>query len=51
MGALRGLVGLITLADGRVYAAAVFLAGATLELAAGEALIADVGRAMIRGMG
>ncbi len=43
-------VGIFTLADRRSYALAVFLAGSTLELAAREAIIADVARAAVRGV-
>ncbi|RAK58537.1 serine hydrolase [Phenylobacterium hankyongense] len=44
-------VGIVTLPDKRAYAAAVFLSGSTLDDAARDAAIADVARAMIRGVG
>ena len=43
-------LGLITLPDKRRYAVVVFLAGSPLDPAARDALIADVGRAVIRGV-
>lgn len=42
--------GVFVLPDGRRYAAAVFLRGATLGEAGGAALLADVARAMVRGV-
>lgn len=44
-------VGLFTLADGRVYALAVFLSGSTLEEAARDRLIAQVTAAAVRAVG
>lgn len=44
-------VGLVTLADGRSYALAVFLAGSTLDADARDALIADVTRAAVKAVG
>ncbi|WP_245620167.1 class A beta-lactamase [Phenylobacterium immobile] len=44
-------VGLITLADGRRYAAAVFLSGASLDDDARDAAIAELGRGMIKSLG
>jgi beta-lactamase class A len=44
-------VGIITLPDGRAYALAVFLSGATLDEAGREAVIADVARAVVRAVG
>jgi beta-lactamase class A len=43
-------VGLITLPDKRRYAVVVFLAGSPLDEARRDAVIADVGRAVIRGV-
>lgn len=43
-------VGIITLADGRHYALAVFLSGAKLDDAGREAIIADVARAAVKGV-
>jgi beta-lactamase class A len=44
-------VGIITLPDGRSYALAVYLSGATLNAAGREAVIADVTRAVVRAVG
>ena len=44
-------IGLITLADGRQYAVAVFLSGSTLPEAEREAIIADVARAVSAAVG
>lgn len=44
-------IGLITLADGRRYAVAVFLSGSTLAEAEREAIIADVARGIARAVG
>ncbi|MEO8115716.1 MAG: class A beta-lactamase [Phenylobacterium sp.] len=44
-------VGIFTLADGRKYAAAVFLSGSTLDDAGRDAVIAEVAHAMVRGIG
>jgi beta-lactamase class A len=43
-------VGIVTLPDGRRYAVAVFLSGSTLEDARRDAVIADVARAVTRGI-
>ena len=43
-------VGIFTLPDRRSYALAVFLAGSTLDEAARDALIAEVGRAAVKGV-
>jgi len=43
-------VGLVTLKDARVYAIAVFLAGAALDSAGCDQLIADLGAALMRGV-
>jgi beta-lactamase class A len=44
-------VGIIVLPDRRAYALAVFLAGSTADLPHREALIADVARAAVKGVG
>ena len=44
-------IGIVTLADGRRYAVAVFLSGATLDAADREKILADVARAVTRGVG
>ncbi|MES2724562.1 MAG: class A beta-lactamase [Pseudomonadota bacterium] len=44
-------IGIVTLADGRRYAVAVFLSGSTLDAAAREKILADVARAVTRGVG
>lgn len=44
-------VGLIILADGRRYAAAVFLSGSSLDAAGRDSVIAEVGRTMIKSLG
>ncbi|MBP7815696.1 MAG: class A beta-lactamase [Phenylobacterium sp.] len=43
-------MGIVTLADGRRYAVAVFLSGSTLGDAANEKVLADVARAVTRGV-
>ncbi len=44
-------IGLVTLADGRRYAVAVFLSGSPLDAAAREAVIADFARLAVRAAG
>lgn len=44
-------MGLIVLADGRRYAAAVFLSGSGLDAAGRDGLVAELGRAMIKSLG
>ena len=44
-------VGIFTLADKRSYAIAAFLSGSTLDEAGRDAIIADVARAAVRGVG
>ncbi len=44
-------VGIFTLSDKRSYALAVFLAGSTLDDVARDALVADVARAAVKGVG
>ena len=44
-------IGIVTLADGRRYAVAVFLSGSTLDAAGREKILADVARAVTRGVG
>ncbi len=43
-------MGIVTLADGRRYAVAVFLSGSTLDTAGNEKIVADVARAVTRGV-
>ena len=43
-------IGIVTLADGRRYAVAVFLSGSTLDAAGNEKILADVARAVTRGV-
>ncbi len=43
-------VGILTLGDKRRYAVAVFLSGSRLDAAGRDAVIADVGRAIVRGV-
>lgn len=43
-------VGIVTLPDGRRYAVAVFLSGSTLDTAENEKIVADVARAVTRGV-
>ena len=44
-------IGIVTLADGRRYAVAVFLSRSTLDAAGREKILADVARAVTRGVG
>lgn len=44
-------VGVLTLEDGRAYAVCVFLVGARLDAKAADAVIADVGRVLIKAIG
>jgi beta-lactamase class A len=44
-------IGIVTLADGRQFAAAAFLAGSTATLAARDKLFADAARLMVQAFG